>query len=60
MIIELTLVCGNPPGGFSEDFFYVADIELIYKLHQNNVLERKTYNLLHPHVYNYNFMLNVH
>jgi hypothetical protein len=50
----------NPPGGLSEEFLYIADIELIYNPHQNHVLERKAYNLLHPHVYNHNFMLNVH
>jgi hypothetical protein len=31
----------NPPGGLSKKFLYVADIELINNLHQNNVFGKK-------------------
>jgi hypothetical protein len=40
----------KPPGGLSEDFLYVADIELIHNS-QKMFYKGKTYNLLSFHVY---------
>jgi hypothetical protein len=40
----------KPPGGLSEDFLYVADIEL-FKTSNQIVYKGKTYNMLSIHVY---------
>jgi hypothetical protein len=33
-VLEADIYVWKPPGGLSEDFLYVADIELIYNSHQ--------------------------
>jgi hypothetical protein len=46
----------EPPSGFSEDFLYVADIEL-FKVPTKMFHKGKTYNLLLLHLYKSSFML---
>jgi hypothetical protein len=50
--------CGwKPPGGLSEDFLYVADIDLIYNSHQKYFIKKRLitcYHFMYIKVYHVN------
>jgi hypothetical protein len=49
----------KPPGGFSEDFLYVADIELIYNSHQKYFTKERFITYYHL-TYKNGYHVNVH